>query len=97
MDNVKHEKRLEMYLEGTRFADLVRWGDAPSVLGQQGKYVPSFRDKFDETGVHEAYIDDSDAYYNTEYGFKTGKHELMPYPRADVVMNENLKQNPGWE
>ena len=97
MDNVKHEKRLEMYLEGTRFADLVRWGDAPSVLGQQGKYVPSFRDKFDQTGVHEAYIDDSDAYYNTEYGFKTGKHELMPYPRADVVMNENLKQNPGWE
>ena len=32
MDNVKQERRLEFVGEGKRYWDLVRWGDAPSVL-----------------------------------------------------------------
>jgi len=98
MDNVKKEKRFELYMEGTRFADLVRWGDAASVLKDQGKCVPSFTDPFVEGSVpHSAVIDYSDAYYNTEYGFKTGKNELMPFPFNELNINENLVQNPGWD
>lgn len=98
MDNVKKEKRFEMYLEGTRFADLVRWGDAPSVLGEQGKYVPSFVDNFATTGIHKAELvnDPVITNYNTVYGFKAGKNEVMPFPFSEVQKNENIKQNPGW-
>lgn len=42
---IKFERRIEMAMEGERFFDLVRWGDAPAVLGSLGyqprnKYLP---------------------------------------------------------
>lgn len=36
MDDIKLERRLELAMEGFRFIDLIRWGDAPSVLGDLG-------------------------------------------------------------
>jgi len=36
MDDIKKERRLELAMEGFRFFDLVRWGDAPTVLGSKG-------------------------------------------------------------
>lgn len=36
MDDIKKERRLELAMEGFRFFDLVRWGDAPSVLSSRG-------------------------------------------------------------
>ena len=38
LDDVKKEKRLELCSESVRFQDLVRWGDAKAVLGEQGKF-----------------------------------------------------------
>jgi starch-binding outer membrane protein, SusD/RagB family len=42
---IKHERRIEFAMEGERFFDLVRWGDAQAVLGPLGyqarsKYLP---------------------------------------------------------
>lgn len=36
MEDIKLERRLELAMEGFRFIDLVRWGDAPAVLGDRG-------------------------------------------------------------
>ena len=36
MDNIKRERRLELAGEGQRWFDLVRWGDAATVLASQG-------------------------------------------------------------
>jgi hypothetical protein len=33
---IKHERRVEFGMEFERFYDLVRWGDAPTVLGPLG-------------------------------------------------------------
>jgi hypothetical protein len=36
---IKHERRVELAMEWDRFYDLVRWGDAPAILGAAG-YQP---------------------------------------------------------
>jgi len=85
IDDIKKEKRLELWMEGTRFQDLVRWSDAATVLANQGQKVPIF----DGTNVTYPYT-------NTVYGFKAGKHELLPFPEHEMNVNKNIKQNPGW-
>lgn len=87
MDDVKIEKRLELCYEGTRYMDLVRWGDAATVLADKDQKVGSFTDG----GV---WIED--AFTFPENGFKAGKHELFPFPRKETNVNTLLTQNPGW-
>lgn len=85
LDDIKAEKRLELCFECVRYQDLVRWGDAPTYLGQQGKAVPAFSTK----GL------EAKAFENASYGFKE-KHKLLPIPRKEIELNGNMKQNTGW-
>jgi len=82
--DIKTEKRLELCLESVRFQDLVRWGDAESVLGSQGKDIPNYS----SNGVS---WDNS----NSTYGFKA-KHNLLPIPLKEKELNPNIQQNTGW-
>lgn len=96
MDNptygVKAERRAELYLEGQRYIDLVRWGDAATVLANTGKYTYQLFD-----GEKKA---DGTYNYSTtptgNPGWKSGKNELFPIPDSDVNNNPALTQNPGW-
>jgi len=102
MADVKKERFFELFLEGVRYADLVRWGDAATELKDQGKVVPYLKDPFRKGGStpHQAVIDrtSSKALINgDDYGFKVGKHELMPYPYDEIAVNPNIVQNPGWD
>jgi hypothetical protein len=83
--DVKTEKRLELCTESVRFQNLVRWSDAPAALGNQGKEVKQFN------GTNATV-----EYTNSMYGFKTGKHELLPIPAKERAVNPNIDQNPGW-
>ncbi len=105
LDNVKKEKRFEMYMEGCRFPDLVRWGDAATVLKDQYKEIPSFKDPFDPAKgtPHSAVPFISDTREAGDYGFVAGKNEYMPYPLGELQLNayneetgEGIRQNPGW-
>ena len=115
MENVKKEKWFELAWEGTRFLDLVRWGDAPKELAYKSNdltpylddefYVDGSKGKKTSGKPHKAwikYIDDGWAAAGG--GFKTGKHELYPFPFDVIQLNPwdeekgvGLKQNPGWE
>lgn len=106
LEDVKNEKRFEMWLEGTRWADLVRWGDAASKLATNGANVPSFLDlmgkEHPETGVmvtkHTGYVTpEGSTHKGGDYGFKANKHELFPFPFNEIMRNAALVQNPGWE
>jgi len=109
MENVKQEKRFEMWGEGTRFYDLVRWGDAPTVLADHYNTVPVFYGykkgksaaDINEKGtnifdVYEIRWFDIATFTGTKYAFRTGKDELYPYPGTEIANNKLLKQNPGW-
>lgn len=60
LDDIKKERRLELAMEGFRYFDLVRWGDAPSVLGSSG---------FVE-GIHEVFPIPQDEIINSNYALK---------------------------
>ncbi len=115
MDNVKQEKWFELSWEGTRFWDLVRWGDAPTVLAWKAHdktpylgdefYVKGSNGKKTSGKPHKARVSfKDDGWAASGGGYKSGKHELYPFP-FDVIQinpwnaekNEGLKQNPGWE
>lgn len=87
LNDIKQEKRFELCFEGTRFMDLVRWGDAATVLADQGKQVPYY-DNSTNTIVIE--------YENPGAGFVAGQHELLPIPAKELLLNSNIHQNPGW-
>ena len=87
LETIKTEKRLELCGEGQRFPDLLRWGDAAARLKDMGKDYP----KMEPNG--SVSYESSD---RAVYGFKTGKHEHLPYPYAEITLNQNIQQNPGY-
>lgn len=102
LDDIKIEKRLELCYEGTRYKDLLRWGDAPTVLKNQGESVAYFSVKYATPDSEDPSTDILTVEYRSShtdpnsYGFKTGKHEYLPYPSAEVRANPNIVQNPGY-
>ena len=112
MDDLKKEKSYELWLEGSRWLDLLRWGDTKRVE-QAGQAVPKLFDKLHrapksgETPIWQYGSEANSRFYmvNTHeaidakytVGFQTGKHEFFPYPTSVVSKNPNIVQNPGWE
>lgn len=87
LPQIQVEKRIELCYEGTRFQDIVRWGIAADKLKDQGKDYPIL--KIDGTIT---YVPTN----NPEFGFKKGKHELLPFPAEEMRVNNVIKQNPQW-
>ena len=98
MENVKQEKWFELSWEGTRFWDLVRWGDAAKELAFKSHdktpylgdeyYVKGSMGKKTTGKPHKArisFIDDGWAELGG--GFQAGKHELLPFPFDVVQLN----------
>ena len=87
LKDIKTEKRLELVGEGFRFQDLVRWGDAYECLKGKGDVYPVMEPngtvRYEPSG-------------RSEFGFKQGKHERLPYPFTEVMLNHAIQQNPGY-
>lgn len=113
MDVLKKEKSYELWLEGSRWLDLVRWGDTERVK-KAGQDVPKLFDKLHrapqsgDQGIKWEHGSEANSRFYTvstheaidakyEVGFKAGKHEFFPYPTSEMDRNPNMVQNPGWE
>ena len=122
LDVLKEEKGYELWFEGCRFQDILRWSKLDNSaydqaciarLQKAGSQVPHLFDKLhrapkatDENIVWEHGTEANSRFYIVhtheakDAGFEVGfqeKHRLFPYPSSIMDMNENLKQNPGWE
>ena len=100
MEDIKTERRLELCLEGCRFQDLVRWGDAETVLAEQGKEIPEMgyfaTGETDAQGNPTYEFGQNWPYTNKTYGFKA-KHKLLPIPLKELEVNSSMTQNEGWQ
>ena len=111
MDDLKKEKSYELWLEGSRWLDLLRWGDTDRVK-QAGQNVPKLFDKIHrapksgESVVWENGSEANSRFYTVashdaidaghKVGFQANKHEFFPYPTSVMDKNPNIVQNPGW-
>ena len=112
LDEVKKEKKFELWLEMCRWPDLVRWGDTAGVV-KAGSDVPVLYDKLfrpvqtgDQGVIWENGTEANSRFYTVstheakdrgmDVGFKAGKHEYFPFPDISKRQNPTLNQLPGW-
>ena len=107
--DVMEEKQYELWFEGCRFHDLVRWSfqrpadvDLDKVFNQSGIHenVPIAYDAFFTKGepehriYGEAPADDKLAVKSNP--FEKGRHEYFPFPLDVTKMNPNMKSYGAW-
>ena len=98
LQEVKNEKWFEMWQDGCRAVDQIRWGDIEN-LKTADHTIYILKDAMDQGAAeHKAVItvDAGSTFKGKGAGFKTGKHELLPFPYKVLTLNPKLKQNPGW-
>jgi starch-binding outer membrane protein, SusD/RagB family len=85
-DVVRHERRVELALEGLRLFDIRRWRIAAQVMVgmTHGIDYIDYRDQLQKTLDGEP------------RSFNQGRDYLWPIPAREVTLNPNLTQNPGY-
>ncbi|MGI6572652.1 MAG: RagB/SusD family nutrient uptake outer membrane protein [Fermentimonas sp.] len=86
LNEIRRERRIETYFEGRRWDDLVRW-KAGKLLENKETFLGA-RDP--ATGEYRI------LYPNYPERKWDDKLYLYPLPIEEMVLNENLTQNPGW-
>ncbi|WP_373331238.1 RagB/SusD family nutrient uptake outer membrane protein [Salmonirosea aquatica] len=107
IQEIRRERRIELFMEGQRYPDLMRWKqgkkltvpamgilwDAAAIARYPKALVKSKKDPVSG----KTYID---VYQGTDFAvpvFDEAKHYLWPIPLNTLAQNPKIKQNPGWQ
>jgi len=89
---MRHERRVEFCMEGTRYADMLRWQDVSLVHDVYGYDKSKLKDPTDVPAkwtFTQIKIDTRT--------FNATKGWLWPIPQSDIIINKNLlPNNPGY-
>lgn len=111
-EEIRRERTIELALEGFRYDDLRRWKTAETELPTDVKGIkivgtPWAGPIIVEGQNRNPYADaswqnrtDANGFIIVESSagrkFDPNKHYLMPLPTKEILINPELKQNPGW-
>ncbi|MFC7523926.1 RagB/SusD family nutrient uptake outer membrane protein [Parapedobacter sp. GCM10030251] len=99
INEVRRERRVELAAEGYRWDDIARWAAADELIvgtrpkGFKASQIAKNPFPVDEDG----FLDPLKNAMPEGYGFKVGRDYLNSIPISEIVLNDNLTQNPGWE
>lgn len=104
LNEIRRERRVEFACEGSRLSDLMRWRAHEVFANKRPKgfyfnqsefpeMVPDKDVYLDENG----YVDPYQVSLPEGYKFNPNRDYLLPLPTTELVLNTNLKQNPGWK
>jgi hypothetical protein len=90
-ERIKNERAVELYLEGKRFFDLGRWGDAHKLVHREVYGASFVADPSKPTGY--TITRTSTPVFTLTFD---QKHYRWPIRTTDALMFKEFKQNPGW-
>lgn len=95
---IRRERSIELYLEGFRLDDLKRWKTAETEMPMDLLGIKWTGTEFQTTWTGAAATPkNSDGALILENGRKWAERNyLLPLPTDQLLLNPNLKQNPGW-
>lgn len=89
-ENLRHERRVELGMEGHRWFDLCRWGIVGDTMRAFKTAYSGAEPEYDEAGNVTKTIEGNDM-----ETFIDNKHELFPIPWEEISLG-GLEQNPGY-
>ena len=103
LDEIRRERRVELAIEGMRYDDLMRW-KAGKLLEKTVRGMKFVQSQYPTVVVGKHIDVDKDGFILPYWNilpngrtFDESKHYYFPLPTEELVINKNLKQNPGWD
>lgn len=98
INEIRRERRVELASEGFRFDDIMRWAAADElIVGARPYGFKSSQIEVNPYPVNEdGFLDPYQQKLPDGYGFKLDRDYLNAIPKDQLLLNPNLKQNPGW-
>ena len=109
LDEIRRERTVELYLEGHRLNDLRRWATAQKEMstnfeylyvGTNSAFLKNRMDNGSNAGMPSAESVSEQGYAVKQQAAKRqfkDRNYLLPLPTAQIELNPNIEQNPGWE
>ncbi len=101
LQTIQDEKQYELWFEGCRWFDIVRWGIAKQCYDKVLDNIPLQWDEYFQSGGTKPHklvytIHHPFAANNIKLEFVAGKHEYWPIPQTVLEVNDQMHQVRGW-
>lgn len=103
LNEIRRERRVEFACESYRLSDLMRWRAHEVFSKKRLKGFHFNQSEFPEMVPGKDILLDKDGYVDPYqvslpdgYKFNPNRDYLLPLPTTELVLNKQLKQNPGW-